>query len=224
MKNLRYLIFILPFIIGIAGCQPDDVIMNLFVYDAETDDYRFQDVELETLDSVNRLEGDATTVLGGVVLDINFEENYIKWNESPHSVAFNGFRKDDVWYPEDYDSLAMASIYYGIELTVDFYERIGLPQVVIGYLPIYYLADITVTDHDGEKSTMVDNAFYMSVSEDEKGIFVVPFHNLQWVPMPLNSGILTHEYTHAVFDTVVKRAEAYSSLSESGMNFIYGLN
>ena len=53
---------------------------------------------------------------------------------------------------------------------------------------------------------------------------MVPFYKLQWVPMPLNSGILTHEYTHAVFDTVVKSADAFSSLSQSGANFAYGLN
>ncbi|MCP4197082.1 MAG: hypothetical protein GY762_08010 [Proteobacteria bacterium] len=198
--------------------------MNLFVYDVDSNAYDFQNVTIETLTDVNRLKGEATTLKGGVEMEINFEEDYIKWLESPHSVAFSAFNKGDVLIPEDYDSLAMASIYYNVEQTVAFFEEIGLPQEETGYLPTYYLADITIIDYEGEESTMVDNAFYMSVSSNEKGIFIVPFFNLQWVPIPLNSGILTHEYTHAVYDVVVKEALTYNSISESGVNFLYGIN
>jgi hypothetical protein len=224
MKN-RISLFTVPLLLLVTlSCETDNVVMNLFVYDYDSDSYQFQDVEIETLNNVNRLKGEATTLWGGVELEINFEDDYIKWMKSPHSVAFNAFEKNNVLIPEDYDSLSMASIYYNTELTVGFFDEIGLPQEVMGYLPTYYLAEITVTEYDGEKSTMVDNAFYMSISSQEKGIFIVPFYNLQWIPMPLNSGILTHEYSHAVFDVVVKEAPRYSSLSISGLNFLYGIN
>jgi hypothetical protein len=224
MKN-RLFILIFPILLFVTtSCEPDEIVMNLFVYDVDSDTYDFKNVPIETLNDVNRLEGEATTLLGGVEMEINFEDDYIKWLESPHSVAFSAFDSGDVLIPEDYDSLAMASIYYNVEKTIAFFEAIGLPQEEIGYLPTYYLAEITIIDYDGEESTMVDNAFYMSVSSNEKGIFIVPFFNLQWVPMPLNSGILTHEYTHAVYDVVVKEALTYQSISESGLNFLYGIN
>ncbi len=224
MKRLVFLLTFPLLIFFALACETDNVVMNLFVYDTVSDSYQFQDVEIETLNNVTRLKGEATTVWGGIALEINFEEDYIKWKKAAHSVAFNAFKKDDVLIPEDYDSLAMASIYYNTELTVGFFEDIGIAQEVVGTLPTYYLADITIIDYDGEESTMVDNAFYMSVSSDEKGIFIVPFYNLQWVPMPMNSGILTHEYSHAVFDVVVKKAPVYGALSNSGANFLYGIN
>ena len=48
-----------------------------------------------------------------------------------------------------------------------------------------------------------DNAFYMRVTNDEQAFFIINHQLFQWIPMSLNGGIITHEYTHYVFDTFV---------------------
>ncbi|MCP4599971.1 MAG: hypothetical protein GY847_05435 [Proteobacteria bacterium] len=212
-------------LLATQACEPTDVTMSLMAYDKKTDSYLFKDVEVKTLTDIDRLEGDSTTIYGGATVVLNYEEDYLKWKDGGHSVAFEAVEKNGVLVPEDYDSLAMASIYYNIELSRTFFiEELGLPEDALGELPTYYWLDFEIVEQDGEKSTMLDNAFYMYMGEKSQAFFVVPFDRFQWIPMPLNSGIITHEYTHAVFDTIVLGMSDHLEMNDSGTNFLNGIN
>jgi hypothetical protein len=208
-----------------SGCEPEEIKMNLLVYDNATDSYVFDDVEVKTLDDIGRLEGEATTLVGGSSIKLDYQTNKLVWNDAGHSVAFEWIKKNGVLIPEDYHSLAMASIYYNIELSMlFFFDALGLPQGALNDMRTYYWVDMKIVETDGENYKSKDNAFYMYLTPKEQAFFVVPFDQFQWIPMPLNSGIITHEYSHAVFDSVVYGLKGEAALSSSSVNFLTGIN
>ena len=214
--------------IALAGCrQEGDVSVRLPAYDPVVDDYRMTDVEITTLDNPGRLDGRATTLVGGAEIVLDYQENEIDWKEAGHYVAFGAIRSDGVLIPEDFDSLAMASIYYGLELSMLFFEDVGMPRDLLVHMETYYWPDLKIIEDDGEEMDMKDNAFYMYIAQNDRGFYVFPYEDFQWLPLSMNAGVMTHEYTHAVFDALVhdpNRGVAIGAMTTSGANFLYGLN
>lgn len=210
----------------LAGCDPGTVEIEIPDYDAESDSYVIRPVEVSTLHDVGRLEGRATRLVGGADLTLNYVEGNLTWNDGGHPVAFSALRIDDVLVPEDFDSLAMAATYANVERSMLFYERdLDLPvDDVLVDLETYYWPALETVETGEEKLEITDNAYYMRISDDERAFFVFPFEDFQWLPMSMNGGILTHEYTHAVFDALVHDPSATTPLSASAANFLYGLN
>ncbi len=228
-KNLHHgltpTIHVLLMVVMCGACSADDVTMQLLVYDNNDDTYALKNVAVTTLTDVDKLEGEATQLKGGASVLLNYKENFFQWKKGGHSVSFNAIEKDGVLIPEDYDSLAMASIYYNIELSrLFFVESLGLDREALVGLPTYYWANLEVVDTLGEKTKMVDNAFYMFIDQQAQAFFIVPFNEFQWIPMPLNTGIITHEYSHAIFDIVVYGLADTPLITDSGSNFLYGIN
>lgn len=225
---MKKLLFTLAFyyLLAFSGCtESGDVRMQLFVYDKQTDTYKFDNVLITTLDDVEQLKGTATVVYGGASITLDYSRNELRWKDRGNPVAFEAIEQDGVLVPVDYDSLAMASIYYNIEKTWQFFtEDLQLPAGVMDTLRTYYWSDFTIIDVSNQSSRMYDNAFYMYISAKEQAFFIVPFDVFEWIPMPLNSGIMTHEYSHAVFDNLVMSSVSQSQLSASASNFLYGIN
>ncbi len=216
--------FLAALLAGLA-CDPGAVTVELPAYDPALDAYALTPVEITTLDDTGKLEGRATTLVGGADLLLDYQQGYMKWNDPGHSVAFSAFESDGVLIPEDFDSLAMAAAYYNIEISMLFFESLGLPvDDLLVSMETYYWADFELVEADGEAMEMTDNAFYMYISEDERAFFVFPYEQFQWLPMSMNSGIMTHEYTHAVFDALVGDPTRDLVLTQSAANFLMGLN
>ncbi len=230
MSNIFHCIVFLIGLCLISACDPGNVTMNLLAYDSATDSYILQDVDVKTLTDVWRLEGEATVLYGDAELTVNNSEGFLNWADQGHSVAFSAIEKDGVLIPADYHSLAMASIYYNVELSMLFFREIGLQRDTVGALPTYYWCNLSIVDTGGEESGMLDNAFYMYVDKSTQGFLVLPFDWFQWIPMPMNRGIMTHEYTHAVFEALVlgPNANIVDSWNAAGTspaaNFLYGIN
>ncbi|MCP4598996.1 MAG: hypothetical protein GY847_00375 [Proteobacteria bacterium] len=207
------------------GCESGDVTINLLAYDAKSDSYNFKDVKITTLNNVEKLEGATTRLLGEASLELNYQGDYLEWKETGRPVAFQAIKENGVLIPEDFHSLAMVSTYYNLELSRNFFvEELDLPADAMGALPTYYWPKLSIIEKNGDESEMVDNAFYMYMTEKEQAFFIVPFDDFQWIPMSLNTGIITHEYTHAVFDVLVFGLADLAPLTDSGTNFLYGLN
>lgn len=229
INNIKLITYIISCftlsIVALVGCEPEDVTMRLLVYDSESDSYVFDDVEITTLNDVGRLSGEATTMVGGSSMKLDYRTSKLIWYNAGHSVAFQWTESDGVMIPEDYHSLAMASTYYNIELsTLFFSDSLGLPPGSLNHMKTYYWADMKVVESDGEKYKAADNAFYMYLTAKEQAFFVVPFDKFEWVPMPLNSGIITHEYSHAVFDSLVYGLNGTAALPDVSLNFLTGIN
>jgi hypothetical protein len=209
-------------LILVAACDEDTTQMRLLVYDKFIDSYALENVELTTLQDVHRLDGDATVLKGGLSLVLNYENNTLDWKKNPSGVAFSAIRENGVLIPDSFDSLAMASIYYNMELSYLFFKEDLLLGDVLKRLPTYYSPKIRVTESDGSTLTMTDNAFYMKISDNDRGFFIVPFEMFQWIPISLNSGIITHEYTHYVFDRLL--LDNIPALDIKSENFLRALN
>ena len=219
---------VLALMIGLSGCgQEGDVSVRLPAYDLVVDDYILTDVEIATLDDPRRLDGRATTLVGGAEVVLDYQENEIDWKEAGHYVAFGGIKSDGVLIPEDFDSLAMASAYYGLELSMLFFEDIGMPRDLLVHMETYYWPELKIIEADGEEIDMKDNAFYMYIAQNDRGFYIFPHEDFQWLPLSMNAGVMTHEYTHSVFDALVhdpNRGVALAAMTASGANFLYGLN
>ncbi len=219
---------VLAVMIALAGCrQEGEVSVRLPAYDPLADDYKLTDVEITTLDDLDRLDGQTTTLVGGAQIVLDYQKNEIDWKEAGAYVAFGGIKSDGVLIPEDFDSLAMASAYYGLELSMLFFEDIGMPRDLLVHMETYYWPDLKIIEADGEEIDMRDNAFYMYIAQNDRGFYIFPYEDFQWLPLSMNAGVMTHEYTHAVFDALVhdpNRGVALAAMTISGANFLYGLN
>ncbi len=205
------------------ACEESPVKMRLLVYDETIDSYGFKDVSLETINDISRLDGSATVLRGGLSIEIDYQKGELDWKELGHPVNFSAFEQGGVLIPENYDSLAMASIYYNIERSFLFFrDELGIDEGILKRLPTYYRPKVVLIEGDGEKMLEKDNAFYMKITNSERAFFVVHHKLFQWIPMSLNGGILTHEYTHYVFDRLVLEKKA--GLTPESDNFLLSIN
>lgn len=215
---------------GLAAlsCDPGTVSVEILDYDSERDAYAFRVVGIETLENVSRLEGRATKLVGDAEIRLDYQTNLLKWVDPGYRVAFGAVRADGVLVPEDFDSLAMVSIYYQIERSLLAFEELGLDASRLVPMETYYWPRFTIVDSDGEKTVMEDNAFYMYATRNDRGFYVFPYEQFGWLPLSMNGGVMTHEFSHAVFDalvTVPHRAWIDAGgLSRAAANFLYGLN
>ena len=226
---MRRSLSLLPLLLAIAltSCDDGDMKVRILAYDRSADDYGFSDVTITTLDDHDRLDGRATTLIGGADITIDYTQGQMTWDDPGYHVAFGGVKSDGVIIPEDFDSLAMVSAYYNIEKAMLFFEEIGLPENSLVHLDTYYWPELDLIETTGEETEMVDNAFYLYVNDSDRGFYVFPWESFEWLPLSMNQGVMTHEYTHAVFDALVhdpNRATVTAGMEVQGANFLYGLN
>jgi hypothetical protein len=189
------------------SCDPGPVTVHLLSYNPDEDRYEFQVQEITTLENVARMRGRATELIAGTDLTLDYVEQQIRWQSDGNPVAMGYFIHDNVVYPEDFSSMVMAAVYRNIELAMLMFEDAGLPPDLLPAMQTYYEARVTVIEYDfwGEKQEYQerDNAFYLPISETDRGFYVLPYDEFQTLPLPVNTGIMAHEYTHAVFDELV---------------------
>ncbi|MCU0663419.1 MAG: hypothetical protein MUC50_13965, partial [Myxococcota bacterium] len=187
----------------LASCEPDPVRMELLAYDRESDAYGFRNVELETITDLDSLEGKAARLLVHAAVTLNYIDGTLTWKQNPRKVSFAWHQDGELVVPEDFDSFSMASIYYNLELASSFFEDLGLDEATLGQIPAYYNSTFKIIYQDGTRETWKDNALFVALTAQQNAFFIVPFEFFEWVPLALNSGIMTHEYTHAVFNELV---------------------
>jgi hypothetical protein len=96
--------------------------------------------------------------------------------------------------PADYDSLAMASLYYNLERTRDYFENLGVASSLLTGLTTYYASEYEFRTAAG-LTKLYDNAAYDSLL---KALVFVPWKDVEEIPPALNLGIVAHEVGHRV--------------------------
>lgn len=212
-------------LVALWGCEPEGREFSLLTYDLESDEYGIRIKTVETLEDIDKLDGRATVLRGSASVKLDYLSGLWEWRQPPRSVAFDWFESEGVVIPADFDSLAMISIYYSIEMSMLFYEEIGFITDILKRMPTYYWPEFDTVDESGPTSQK-DNAFYLYLSSEERSFFILPFEQMQWIPMALNTGIITHEYSHAVFDVLVwdPNRDIQPLMDPSASNLIYALN
>ncbi|MBN2714585.1 MAG: hypothetical protein JXX14_01945 [Deltaproteobacteria bacterium] len=228
---LKYML-VLCLLGNVLSCEDSSVKVEMLAYDPISDEMIYKVNTVETLADLGKLEGRATRLRGGVSIILDYLQEEVRWDRVGTPVAFSAVRIDDVYYPTDFDSLAMISVYYNIEQAMLFFESIGMPTGYLGRLDTYYRADVIekMDPYIPEPEESVDNAFYLSISETDRGFYILPFAVeeglINGVPLSMNPGVIAHEYSHAVFqESVYDKLPGYGIyMNEVNYGYLWALN
>lgn len=148
-------------------------------------EYRLQEVEINTLEDMSRMEG---------------KYGKIRYNQSSDRVAPEAqFMQtpSGVYIPKNTNSEQMVGIYGHIEKLSELEDRLGFD----GVLPRPRFVSIESNIVDSKGSRQLDNATYFGQMDL---VAIVP-NTSRTIPISLNGGIVAHEHFHALFFHLVLR-------------------
>lgn len=193
-----------------SACTPaadsgSDVIV--LAYQSDLGRYDRKTVRLETADDLIALNGSVAEVIGNAEFKIDegtetLDDLIVK---KGGSVKLDLKEIDGVFVPADFHSLNMVTAYYNFERASLFFKDLGVNPNLFGKRKLYYFPKLTIA---GEE--LKDNAMYVSALD---GFAILPFDELQTLPLAINMGVMGHEYTHAVIDYLVTGADPYSGIN-----------
>lgn len=165
--------------------------------------YRVEPARVETLDSLIELRGAlGQVVTSNQIVDTNEEFLDSFANFKPVATQFS--HSGSVYAPLDYTSLFGVSLYYAVEATHLLFSRLDPATDLVAKVPdlgvntrIVYNALRTY----GEPGIISDNAEYLAHRVGNlllNYLFSFPTDTVTEMPLGLNVGIMSHEYTHMV--------------------------
>lgn len=177
-------------------------------YDPSEGGYRHVVANIRTLKNLSRMEGDAVYLLGGAEIVEDYDELARERPQTLEEVAaitqrkrgrpvnFAWFESGGVVYPEDFHSLAMATIYFNFEKAQTYFRAVGasLPSLPVLYQPTFRAGP------SDDLQEITDNAYW---DRFNRTFAVLPFRDIQELPLGMNAGVIAHEYSHAVFSHLV---------------------
>ncbi len=194
----------------LAACGSDSgpVTIHVFGLDPSTQRYGYYDARLSTLTDATQMRGQVVAMRGGatIVVDAvaasssdNPAQTLLAEGGSTPSCDFSA--QSGVLYPNDFDSLAMASSYAAIERARALYRSLGVVDSELNTINAYYNPNIqALTKLVPTFWYMTDNAAYAAPFD---GMLIVPQLILQDVPFEMNLGVMGHEYGHKVHNHLV---------------------
>ncbi len=202
----------------LAACEPDVPAMTnakVMIIQAGTNGtYDTKQVELTTPTSVVHLTGPLLTMVGGGFVEINEDELAVASSDEQraeillknkgNSVRANFIDKGGVLWPSDFHTWAMVSAYYNFEQAFLYYQRAynGKPTTELKDFKVLYWGGFKISGGEDER----DNAIYYS---GFKGFLLAPGGSQQKVPIPMNLGIIGHEFAHLAFHKKVFSGVAF---------------
>ncbi len=215
------------------GAKPP-VDMVVLAYSPGDQKYEAAEVQLQTLTDLTGMSGNAATMVGGaqIVVDpsdptlqgaTTLDEVRAAILKSPGGpVSVNLTSSSDssgkpVFYPADFQAWNIASVYYNFEQAFLFYtQTLGLPPDEVTPAPdVFYFPDYLVGTGAAQRQ-QTDNAAYFPLLQS---FLVLPFVDLQSIPLSMNLGVMAHEYTHSIVDVRVfnrNQVNIYSAWDAAG--------
>ena len=218
--------------LGATACSPAgdvDVDSNRFLIydlDQETGEYKLRRVQIKTIQDVSKASGEVVYLRGGgnLLAGTTQPQTREEWErvllieetEDPH-VEYT-IDDDGTVIPWDFDSAMMLTVYHHIERAHEYFDSIPIEAEtraslgiqggggvgdLVGRIPLYYYPSISILGIP--IPVFVDNAAYAFTLD----AFIVPPRRqlVDAVPIYANRGVMTHEYTHAVFNRIVYKNE-----------------
>lgn len=184
-------------------------------FDPKSQKYQLSKVQLSTITDLETLTGSVANIQGGaeVVIDSTdpmlqsatsndeIKKAILKDEGGPVRASF--VTSGDTQFPADFHSENMVTTYYNLERSFDFYHSLGWTQDLAGTPTVFYFP--TFIETDLSKAPIKDNAAFFAIVG---GFMILPFDQLQDVPLPMNLGIIGHEYSHFMVNTRVYDREA----------------
>lgn len=171
-----------------------------------------QEVTLTTLTDPFRMEGSVAKIIGGarIVSDSSDPELQAATTEEQvanamiksegRPVTASYIEKDGVLWPADFHTWNIVTAYYNFEQAHTYFNTVGniANADFGGPATVYYFPEFVLKDSSPEP--LKDNALFFAPTQS---FMVVPFDTLQKAPLAINSGIMSHEYSHMVFNRKV---------------------
>jgi hypothetical protein len=202
--------------LALAACAPPRAPLQIIVLqlDASKDPPRYvlAQATLKTVTDLAKLDGEATRIVGAARIRIDPKEladrsvqttadfRRIAIKEPGGPVSFRWFMRGGVVHPEDFHSLNMATAYFNFEATRDFFMSAGVAKGDLPDIPLYYFPRLELVQKDGKAVLQTDNALFFPAL---RAFLVLPFDELQELPLAMNMGVVAHEYTHSVWNLKV---------------------
>lgn len=206
---------------GATACGKElDTIPATVVGYTGTHELGLVEVELRTLYDLETLDGQVSHFRGGahIVLDWEqltlWEQRNQATGEPPDddelvamTVRDRGEPVHLAWIdrgerviPADYDSLAMLTAYYHMERTWLWLGEMDIPGAQLGALTTYYGPRLVDELDTLIHVPLLDNAAYFLPA---RSFLILGVQDQDHAPVPVNPGVIVHEYAHAVFEELV---------------------
>jgi hypothetical protein len=214
---------LLPFAIALAfsACAPNpqSPVQVMAVVPLPDGTYGPQLVQIKTLTDAVALKGSVLDMTGGARIVVNsmdpqlsalgsnptddqLAQLYLK--DKGTDVSANYIQKGDVLWPADFHTWNMVSTYYNFEKASAYFQTLGVTTEELDGAQVYYFPSFILTDQSAQP--IQDNALFFS---PEQAFMILPFQNLQAVPLAMNFGVVAHEYSHRVFNKRVYHGQDY---------------
>ncbi len=200
------------------ACAPNDpapIHTAAITFNPTTAQYQISQVNLTTVSNLVHLQGSVADIVGGaeVVLDSSDpalqsattdEQVEAAVLKDPGGTVNASFvSTGGVEWPADFHSENMVTTYFNFEQTFNYYHSLGWTQAQAGTPKVYYFPRFIETAISSDPLT--DNAAFFPIVH---GFLILPFAQFQSVPLPMNLGIIGHEYSHFTVNTRVYGGEA----------------
>jgi hypothetical protein len=205
----------------LASCAPDTqapVKVRVLVRTPAGEEYVPQEVQLTTVTDIVHLEGTVARFIGGARILVDSQDPELQ-NVTTEEALASAFTKDEgssvtasyieqdgVLWPADFHTWNLVTTYYNLERANDYFRTVtGLVDADFGKSAptVYYFPEFTLKDSSTDP--LRDNALYFP---PVKSFMVLPFEELQLAPLAINASVLTHEYSHFVFNQKVYGGKA----------------
>ena len=233
---LRYFSFLGPGLILLVSlsCRQDKAKTPLkakIVISTESG-YKLQEVTYNTLTDPDSMNGNHAKIIGNAVLNLDSDKEVLTGSQpedvylkSGNDVFLEYTTKDDVLHPLNFDSMAMLTIYYHYEKTLEFWrDQLSLDLNDFGKRRLFYDPDIGAQSSLGSVTGTVKlNAAFLPGVKDFWFFKTSP---IEKIPFKMNLGILAHEFSHGVFDYKFAKGNAdfYISTRKESETQLSGMN
>ncbi len=204
---------LLPLLTLLAACAPDKVapvpVMAMVI--SNTGQYEPREVALSTVEDVVALSGTAARLVGGARIEddsndpLRANDNLTEEQLRQILVKSEGLpprasyvERAGVLWPADFHTWNMVSTYYNFEKAYLYFQDNGVtvgetldPRTGAGPT-VYYFPSLSFQG----RAPLEDNALFHSPME---AFAILPFKELQAVPLSMNGGVVAHEFAHRVF-------------------------
>ncbi|MGZ3460054.1 MAG: hypothetical protein ACXU86_16300 [Archangium sp.] len=171
--------------------------------------YEPTEVELETVTDIVSLEGQVVKLLGGASIRVDSKDPALQAAQTPEALV-HALLKDEgrpvtasyitddqgVLWPADFHTWNLVTTYYNFERAWEYFTTVAdVPQAELGQTTVYYFPEF-VLGGSGDKPQR-DNALFFAPVQ---AFLVLPFESIDEAPLAINASVLTHEYSHRVFN------------------------
>lgn len=198
----------------LTACEPvtpDPVRVRALVLSGNGS-YVTQEVTLTTVTDPFRMEGSVAKLIGGARIISDSQDPELQAAQTDAQVAqallkstgrpvtANYIEKDGVLWPADFHTWNIVTAYYNFEKAHEYFINVGnLRSEDFGDpATVYYFPEFVIKDTSPDP--IKDNALWFAPTQS---FMVMPFDELQRAPLAINSGIMSHEYSHMVFNKKV---------------------